>query len=144
MGSFADSIKQSVEKIQLEIDQQLTKLTIDTFKDVIQESPSGWQNSPYAEGLLVNQWYPAINSFSSELTSSKDLSGFQSFARLTELVDNKMFYKKDSRVTLTNNVDYAYRAEAIGWKPDAQHPSWKGAAPYGMVRKAIIKAKAKI
>lgn len=144
MGAFADSIKKNAELIQKQIDQQLTKLAIDTFKDVILLSPSDWKDSPYAEGLLVNQWYPQVNGFSNEFSNSKDKSGYQSFARLAELVDSKIFYKKDASVSLTNNTSYAYRAEVLGWNPTPEYPKWKGAAPYGMVSKALTKAKDKL
>lgn len=144
MGQFAESIRLSINKIQEELDRELNKLALDTFKDVIQNTPSGWQDSPYAEGLLVNNWFPKVRGFSTETTSTKSLSGYDSFNRLTQLVDAKIFYKKDNSVTLTNNIDYAYRAEVLGWKPTSEHPNWKGAAPYGMIAKALIKAKSKV
>ena len=44
------------------------------------------------------------------------------------------FYKKDSALTLANNLDYAYKIEYEGWSHSK--------APEGMVRVSVVKTAA--
>lgn len=135
MGSFADSVKNNIQLLQEEVNTKITNFAADTFKDVVRLSPSEWKSSPYATGLLANQWYPSAKEPSSTLTSDKDLLGFNSLDRIEGIRDTKYFLKKDGVLFLTNNVPYAYQAEAIGWKY---------AEKYAMVATAIDNAKARL
>ena len=140
---FYEQILKNSEALLLEVDTALTKLTVETFRDAVKGTPSPANDAPYADGTLINNWYPALNSFSSESSSSKDDYGFSSLDRINSIVGAKYFYRKDSEVTLTNNISYAYCAEMLGWKR-SDDPRWRNAPPYGMVANAMTNAKAKL
>jgi len=132
MGSFADSVKQNIQSMHEDVNTAVTNFIAETFRDVVKLSPSEWQNSPHATGWLSNQWYPSVTSPSNSINESRDIYGFNSLDRIEGFRDTKYFFKKDNTVFLTNNVPYAYQAEALGWKR---------AAPYAMVATAIDNAK---
>jgi len=140
---FYEQILKNTEALLTEVDTKLTTLAVETFRDVVHGTPSPAKGSPYADGVLVNNWYPSNNGFSSESGDSKDDYGFNSLDRINSLVNAKYFFRKDGDVTLTNNISYAYRAEMLGWKT-TDDPRWRNAAPYGMVAKAMTNAKAKL
>jgi hypothetical protein len=135
MGSFADSIKANIKEIQQEVNTKILAEASRTFTDVTTGTPSSWQQSKWAEGLLVNQWYTAQNSLSSEQNGSKDLHGTASLNRANAILSWKTFLGKDGYVSFTNNVSYAYQAEALGWKYTDK---------YAMVEKAMIDAKTRM
>jgi len=147
MGSFADSIKASIKELQQEVNDKITKVASDLFIETVQGSPSAWNSdgreAPYADGLLVNQWYLAENKFSNELSTSEDLYGSASLNRANSVLSLKTFLKKDGFVSFTNNVSYGINAEVLGWK-QSENPRWKNAPPYAMMDKAITTIKAKI
>ena len=132
MGSFADSIKANVKEVKQDINKQILYQASEMFKDVTIGTPSAWQSSKYATGLLINQWYTAQNSLSSEETDSKDLHGVASLNRANNILTWKTFLGKDGYVSFTNNVSYAYQAEVQGWNQTA---------PYRMVELALIDAE---
>jgi hypothetical protein len=140
MGSFADSIKANIKELQQEVNDRILTEASKTFIDVTTGTPSDWQNSPYAKGLLSNQWYVAENKLSSELTDAKDLHGSASLNRANSVLNWKTFIGKDGYVSFTNNVHYAINAEVLGWKTE-DNPNWRNAKPYAMVEKAMIDAK---
>jgi hypothetical protein len=135
MGSFADSIKANIKELQREVNDKILTEASKTFIDVTTGTPSDWQNSPFAKGLLSNQWYVAENKLSSELTGAKDLHGSASLNRANSILKWKTFLSKDGYVSFTNNVSYAYQAEALGWAVTK---------PYAMVEKALIDAKSRM
>ncbi len=95
---------------------------------------------------MINNWFPAIASYSGEVTASKSSSGMGSLSRIKAIVQQKPFYGKDNYLTLTNNISYAYRAEALGWPIEDSPPGWNWTGKvgaYGMVNKAVISMKAK-
>ena len=132
MGSFADSIKANIKEVKQEINDRILSEASQTFKDVKTGTPSTWQQSEWAKGLLVNQWYAAENSLSSEKNDSKDLYGVASLNRADAIQRRKTFLGKDGYVSFTNNIHYAYQAEALGWKYTDK---------YAMVELAMIDAK---
>lgn len=138
MGSFADSIKANVKEVKQEINNRILSEASQTFKDVTTGTPSTWQQSEWAKGLLVNQWYTAENSLSSEKNDSKDLYGVASLNRADAIQRWKTFLGKDGYVSFTNNIYYAYQAEALGWYDTTRN---QNTPPYAMVEKAMIDAK---
>lgn len=147
MGSFADSLKANIKEVQQEVNDKITNVAAELFIDVIQGTPSAWNSdgreAPYADGLLVNQWYLGENKISDELTSAIDLYGSASLNRAASATKLKTFVKKDGYLSLTNNVSYAINAEVKGW-PAKENPKWKNAPPYAMVEKALITMKVKL
>lgn len=134
MGTFTDSVRDNIQIMQEDLNKNVTNFVAEVFRDVVKLSPSEWQNSPHATGWLSNQWYPSVTSPSNSINESRDIYGFNSLDRIEGFRDTKYFLKKDNTVFLTNNVPYAYQAEAIGWKY---------ADKYAMVAKAIDNAKGK-
>ncbi len=140
MGSFADSIKANIKEVKQEVNDKITKVAVDMFRDVVMLSPSQeLRDSQWATGLLINQWYPKVGSASSELGSQTDQVGLQSMDRIAQLIGSSNFTVKDNSLWLTNNVPYAYQAEVIGWYGNGMKT-----APYGMVGTALTNAKAKL
>ena len=140
MGDFADSIKANIANIKQDISKELIHVAASLFKDVVGGTPSPTditrgRESPFSLGLISNQWYPAYNKKSGELTSSKDDVGFNSLERIMALQGGNYFLGKDGTLTLTNNVPYANQVESIGWR---------STPPYAMVYTALIRAKARM
>jgi hypothetical protein len=84
--------------------------------------------------MLANQWYPDENDFSEELDNRLSPTGADSLARIRAM-KGYVFNQRDGKLTLTNNLSYAYRVEALGW-PVAD--GWSGQiGPYRMVALSI-------
>lgn len=129
---FADSIKASSVKILKEIDRHCYRVSWHLFTGTIQDSP-------VLKGELINNWFPAVNSFSTETTSVSDKGGSGSLSRVNSFANQGLFYGKDVVFTLSNNLHYAYNAEQVGWPS----PQWSGrVGPYKMIHKNMIKIKA--
>ena len=146
MGSFADSVLANIAIMKKEVNDQIVDTFIYAAKQTIRYSPSPSntpRGSPYAEGELINQWYPAYNSYSTQETDSKDDNGTASVARVDELKGKNFFLKKDGMLSLTNNLLYAVRANERGWLT-VDSSRWRNAKPYYMVELGIKDAKAKV
>lgn len=141
MVGFADSIKLHSQRILEEINKKCYTITWNLFTSIVQLSPSPSNPGPYADGLLVNQWYPKVGKgFSSQLTSATSPYGSGSLSRINGIMGGKEFLKKNGTITLTNNVHYGILAEKIGWNP----PEWTGRqGPYRMVARSIQLTAAK-
>lgn len=130
---FAASIRQHSDNALKKVNNKSVEAVKFLFTKVVEYSPSPSNPGRYADGWLVNQWYPEIKGFSEELSGAKSDTGAGSLSRIQNIPAG-MFFKNDTTVTLTNNLHYAYRAEALGW--DA--PEWSGSTgPYRMVYRAI-------
>lgn len=145
MGSFADSVLANIATMKKEVNDQIVDTFIYAAKQTIQYSPSPSNNiSDWATGHLIDQWYPAHNSYSSELTTSKSDTGTNSMVRVDGFKGKNFFLKTDGELTLTNNVDYAVLADRDGWVATKEHPNWQGKEAYYMVDLGIKDAKAKV
>lgn len=165
MGSFADSIKANIKEVKQEVNDKITDVFVDLSLSVVHLTPSpSWigQNrgaSPsepeFTDGLLANQWYPAQDKISQEETGAKSDNGGDSISRINAIKDSaKAFLGKDGYLSLTNNVPYAYRVDAIGYpKGKAEVIAgygnwsvWNGnhSTPYAMTDTSLIKIKAKL
>ncbi len=137
MGTFADSVRANTRKIMRTVNAQCLTIARELFLSIISLTPSPNHPGPYAAGWLANQWYPELGSdFSEELGGDLDAAGGGSITRVEAMLGNAMvFLEQDGSVTLTNNLPYAYRAEAVGWPA---HDGYKGdIGPYRMVAKSI-------
>ena len=99
-------------------------LARELFTSIVNLSPSPSHPGPYAHGLLVNQWYPEEGDFSDECGFSTSPNGAESLSRIKAL-RGLAFYQKDGKLTFTNNLSYAYRAEVLGWPAS---DGWSGLA----------------
>lgn len=141
MGRFAASVKMNVIRLQADVNRKVYKIARELFTKIVNFTPSPTNPGPYAAGHLVNQWYPdSGDNFSDELSSDTDSMGSGSLMRIQSL-SGVEFYQKDGKLTLTNNLSYAYRAEALGWP---REDGWSGTiGPYRMVARSIQAIAAK-
>lgn len=133
---FGASVQLNGQKLLKKTNDKCLAIAKELFVSIVNLSPSPINPGAFADGLLVNQWYPAIGSFSSELGASESDYGAESLARIAA-ISPVAFMGKDNMVTLSNNVHYAYRAEALGW-PITPGTNWTGrVGPYLMVAKSL-------
>lgn len=146
MGRFAASVKMNVIRLQADVNRKVYKIARELFTKIVNFTPSPTNPGVYAAGHLANQWYPESGDyFSEELSSDTSPTGSGSLARIQSL-SGVEFYQQDGKLTLTNNLSYAYRAEVLGWPA----PEWSGKSgadgqggPYRMVRRSIQAIAAK-
>lgn len=134
--SFTASLLANIAKVEQGINDKCYKISRELFLEVVKRTPSPSNPGHFAEGLLANQWYPQEGGFSSEEGSSTSDTGAQSKSRIRAM-RGTAFLRLNGKVTLTNNIDYAYRAEVLGWP---SKDGWSGKSgsdgkggPYRMV-----------
>lgn len=132
VSSFLASLDRNILRVKQEINDKVYKISIELFLLIVAKTPSPHNPGEHAKGLLANQWYPKTGAgFSEELTDATSRNGAGSKARIVALRGGREFFGKDGRLSLTNNVHYAYRAEMLGWP---QSDGWSGkVGPYRMV-----------
>lgn len=129
--SFSASIDRNILRVQKEVNDKVYKISIELFLLIVSKTPSPAFPGDFAKGVLANQWYPKAGDFSDEVGNDKSRNGQASRNRIVALRGGQEFVGKDSRLTLTNNIKYAYRAEMLGWP---QADGWSGrVGPYRMV-----------
>lgn len=138
---FASSIRMNARRMMLDVNSKAYQIARELFTKIVHFTPSPSNPGPYAAGHLANQWYPDVGgNFSEELSSELSAEGAGSIARIAALRGVE-FYQKDGKLTLTNNLHYAYRAEALGWP---REDGWSGTiGPYRMVARSIQSILAK-
>lgn len=141
MGAFADSIRSNSDKMLKTVNRQIYSIAFELFTSIVLNSPSPSNPGPFADGLLVNQWYPAIGDFSTQVGGDTSPNGSNSLSRIKSVMSGSEFYRKNGRLTLANNLDYAYRAEVLGWPKSDGYSGKSGAEgkgkPYRMVAKSL-------
>lgn len=138
--SFAKSVQANSRKVLWRVNNKCYEIAKALFVSIINFTPSPDNPGPFAMGHLADQWYPDEGDFSEELSGSTSPNGAGSLARV-QAMKGGAFNGRDGKVTLTNNVDYAYRAEVLGW-PASE--GWSGKiGPYRMVARSIQIIKAK-
>ena len=101
---FKASIDRASDKLLKNLNNKIYEVSRQMFTSVVEETPSPTQrDAKHATGLLVNQWYPDTNGFSSELGEAVSDSGSDSLARI-DLLRGNAFYRQDGQVSLTNNA----------------------------------------
>lgn len=137
LGGWAQNIRLAINKIELDVNNGCYKIARELFLKIVQNTPSPVQRgAKYAKGALVNNWYPLRgNGFSSDSTEDLSPYGEGSISRIKAVVGGGAeFFKKDGSFTLSNNLDYAYQAEALGWQKTG---------PYAMVSLSIQEISAR-
>lgn len=142
MSSWKDEILKAKAEALEHVNRVCYDITWELFTQVVKLTPSPTNPGDYSKGLLANQWYPQEGALPSSAKSTiTSPNGSNSLDRINSIAKSgREFYMKDGVVTLTNNLDYAYRAEVIGWPK----PEWTGKiGPYRMVEKSLILITAK-
>jgi hypothetical protein len=140
MASFAASVSNNVYAVLTKVNADVHKIARELFTLTVDLTPSPSNPGPYATGHLADQWYPEVGDFSDELSPSTSSDGAGSKSRIAAVIGST-FFGKDGKLTFTNNVPYAYRAEAVGWPIE---DGWSGRqGPYRMVARAIQAVAAK-
>jgi len=118
--------------------------TAQVFSELATATVTYSPNKPdavYSKGLLINQWYPAIgNTPSANKGSSTNLTGAESLSRIKDILAQKPFLGKDNTLSLANNIDYAYRADKLGWPMGEGTNGWLWSGrvgPYNMTSLAL-------
>lgn len=151
MGSFTDSLKSNIQRVQQEVNTKINFVAYTLFTYTINRSPGGASCTigpgPFVDGNFINNWFPAVNSYDPSATLSKDISGAGSLSRLELIKNSNTFFAKDGFATLSNNLSYSNRVE-FGW-PQGVDPvsgwKWTGRALiYAPVQYAFQDIKAKI
>lgn len=130
-GAFSADILRNIECLKAEVNDKVYSIGIELFLKIVARTPSPSNKGWHATGLLVNQWYPMQGRhFSSSRGSATSDTGTDSISRISSLRGGNEFHGKNGTITLTNNVEHAYRAEMVGWPS----PEWSGkVGPYRMV-----------
>lgn len=138
---FADSVRLNSRRLLMGVNKKCYQIAKELFTKIVELTPSPSNPGPYAMGHLANQWYPEESGeFSEELSSDTSMTGAGSISRIQTL-RGAQFYLQDGKLTLTNNLHYAYRAEALGWP---REDGWSGTiGPYRMVARSIQAIAAK-
>lgn len=144
---FADDVKRWEEKARLQMNKSVSNAVESLFTNIVVLSPSPSNPGAYATGHLANQWYPSVGgSFDTSLTMSTNPNGADSLSRIKAILAGQIFLGKDNVITLSNNCDYSYRVEYLGF-PAGQGTngwSWSGrVGPYRMVGAALANLKGK-
>lgn len=146
--NFSASLSRNITRVLSEVNAKCNKISIELFLAIVRRTPSPDNPGEWAKGLLANQWYPKAGSgFSSNLTDATSDNGTGSRSRIIALRGGTEFLGKNGRLTLTNNVPYAYRAEVLGW-PKGKDPNsewtWSGkVGPYRMVALSLQEVAAR-
>lgn len=136
---FAEDIQRNIDKALINMSDNLNEITGKLFYGIRQDTP-------ILTGVLTNSWYTAVGSHDTTIGSAPDTNGSASTSRIASTLASNPFLGKDNTVTMTNSVDYAYRAEYIGWrKNDPTNTTkwnWTGnVTNYAMVWNNLTKAK---
>lgn len=118
---FASSLRQNAWKKLDWANRRVYIIAKVLFARVVELSPSPDNPGEYAKGWLANQWYPEAGDFSEELSGATSDNGSASLGRI-HAMSGLEFFGRDGKLTLTNNLHYAYRAETLGWP----QPLWSG------------------
>lgn len=132
MGSFTDSLKTNIRRVQQEVNTKINFVAYTLFYKIVNNSPHVG-DGPYVAGHFVANWWPAVNSYDPSITGATS-NGSDSLARIDSIVkESNAFFQKDGFVTLSNNLSYGFRIEYAGWpagKDPASGWTWTGMRRY--------------
>jgi hypothetical protein len=115
MGSFADSLRSNIQRVQTEVNFKINAVAYNLFTRIVNNSPHVG-DGPYVAGHFVANWFPAVNSFDTSITGATS-DGGDSLARIESIIKpSTAFFQKDGFVSLSNNLSYAANVEYLGWK----------------------------
>lgn len=144
---FAEDILKFKEKALLDANKSVSNAAESLFTQIVVLSPSPTNPGLFAQGHLADQWYPAVGGeFSADISSSTNPSGANSLSRIKAILAQQIFLGNDNTLTFTNNLNYAYRVEYLGFPAGGGTNGyiWSGkVGPYRMVGTAVINFKSK-
>jgi len=108
MGQATDTANKTIAKMKSEMNSKILTLADDLFSNVV-------MLTPVDKGYLINNWFTATEGYSYTTTDMADRSGQRSDSDITLITTQKNFLEKDSQVSLSNSLSYAYQANSIGW-----------------------------
>jgi hypothetical protein len=123
------------------VSDSLNLITHDLFTEVVARSPSPTNKGNFAKGLLVNQYYTAINDYNYSSGASTNDIGVDSLSRISTTLNASPFLGKDAFVSMSNSTEEMIYAEEIGWKTGLGTNGWKWSgrvAPYSMIKNSAV------
>jgi hypothetical protein len=128
MGSFTDSLKSNIQRVQQEVNTKINFVAYTLFYKIVNNSPHVG-DGPYVAGHFVANWWPSVNGYDTTVSGAVS-NGSDSLARIDSIIkESNAFFQKDGFVTLSNNLNYAFRVEYAGW-PAGKDPmsgwTWTG------------------
>ncbi len=134
---WASGIKSKMEQQKSQTNEAVID-TVELFGKLLIENSPTQPDAVHSTGLFKNSWYVSVNEFDPSIGTVPDSSGSGSLARLDELKSVDWFKTRDGFISFTNNLDYAYRVEYLGWPS----PTWSGTVgAYAPVRNSVIALK---
>jgi hypothetical protein len=129
---FGDSVRASANKMKQQLNDKATEIAVELYEKTVELTPVGSPTNK-KHGELKNNWFVGIGSVNKSYTPNFDDNGTASLFRIYSIRKSNAFLGKDNVVTLTNTVDYGFRAEYAGWPS----PKWNNTLPYAMMRNAL-------
>lgn len=145
--SWATEIDKWCKKVPVEVNNSISFKAAGVFNEVVELSPnSPTRTGPFSSGIVKGNWFPSVNSISSNVSTNPDPSGATSYSRIKAVLATMPWWNKDASVSLSNSTPYIRFVEYIGWPKNYPNPSgwkWSGVGPYAMVQTAIVNFKAR-
>lgn len=130
MGIFSDHLRSNIDRVLVEVNYKITYVAYVLFTKIVNNSPHVG-DGPYVAGHFVANWWPSVGAYDNSITGAVS-NGSDSLARIETLIKpSKAFYQKDGFLSLSNNLNYAFRVEykEFGW-PAGKDPltgwTWTG------------------
>lgn len=135
---FSEVINKFCQSTPDKVDLKCVTMTRELFRSIILKTPVSDREH---KGRLVGNWNVKLNGF--DFNTSNKFSPERSgpIRRMESIVKKGIFYGDDVWVTMSNGIEYAYRAEYLGW-PETE--GWSGkVGPYAMVRNGVLEVVTK-
>lgn len=137
---FSDSVRKTSEKMKNQINNTATEIAKDLFETAVFLTPVSDPNQK-KRGELKNNWHIGIGIGVRQKSYSTifNILGTESIQQISTIKNSKEFLGKDGEVSITNIVNYGFRAEYAGWPA----PRWKNSHPYAMMRNSLTLVSSK-
>lgn len=146
--SFAASIKAFEEKALLKANKNVSIAFQYLGTQSVDLTANGKINiGGHSNGDIANNWHWSVGAPNIVIPNGPDITGSASLARIQSFATSMAFYRQDNIVYLNNVMNYAYRADKVGW-PMGRGTNgwfWSGRVPvgYGFVGQAVNNLKGK-
>ena len=108
MGQATDTANKTINKMKSEMNSKILLMADELFSNVV-------RLTPVDKGYLINNWFTATEGYSDATTEVADRSGQRSDSDIAVMAKQTPFLEKDSQVSLSNSLSYAYQANSVGW-----------------------------
>lgn len=143
--SFGAAVAAWVEKAEKNTNTSICKAFESVGVDLV-ELTKDINYGGFSNGDITNNWHVSVGGLTMVIPNGPDLTGASSLNRIRSLARDMPFYKKDNVVYITNVMNYAYRADKLGWPkgPGTNGWNWTGnVKAYGFVDKSLLNLKGK-